>query len=60
MQDIRIKIDAFRAEAEDCDLIAKLATSPQKRDLFTQLARRFRQMVDDLEAVLRDPPKKAG
>ena len=61
MRDIKIKIDAFRLELEGRDLIAEsLAISSQKRELFTPLASRFRQMVADLKAALGEPPKKAG
>ena len=52
MRDIKIKIDAF-SEAEDCDLIARLAITSQKRELFTQLASRFRQTVADLSRPWR-------
>jgi hypothetical protein len=30
---LRVKLEKLLVEAEDCDLIAKLATDPQKREL---------------------------
>jgi hypothetical protein len=55
MHNIRDKLDLFRVEAEDCELIAKLATDPKKRAMFAHLANRFRDMAAQLEAGLKEP-----
>ena len=34
MQDLREKLEKLLTEAEDCDLIGRLATDRQKRELF--------------------------
>jgi hypothetical protein len=38
MQDLRDKLEKLLTEAEDCDLIGRLATDKQKRELFKKLA----------------------
>jgi len=55
MQNLRDKLDLFRVEADDCELIAKLATDPKKRAMFSHLANRFRDMAAQLEAGLKEP-----
>ena len=49
---LRIKLEKLLVEAEDCDLIGKLATDPQKRELFKKLANDLRSMARDLEAKI--------
>jgi hypothetical protein len=39
-------------EAEDCDLIGRLATDLHKRELFKKLAFDLRGMARDIEAVI--------
>jgi hypothetical protein len=49
---LRVKLEKFLVEAEDCDLIAKLATDPQKRELFKKLAADLRSMARDIDAEI--------
>lgn len=49
---LRVKLEKLLVEAEDCDLIGKLATDPQKRELFKKLATDLRSMARDIEAKI--------
>ncbi|ETR76310.1 hypothetical protein X566_17265 [Afipia sp. P52-10] len=53
MQDLKAKLEKLLTDAEDCDLIAKLATDNVKRETFNKLARQLRQMAAEVEAVLK-------
>jgi hypothetical protein len=52
MQDLREKREKLLTEAEDCELIAELATDIKKRELFAQLAIDLRSMARDIEAMI--------
>jgi hypothetical protein len=52
MQDLREKLEKLLTEAEDCDLIGRLATDKQKRELFKRLATDLREMARDIEAMI--------
>jgi hypothetical protein len=52
MQDLREKLEKLLTEAEDCDLIGRLATNRQKRELFKKLATDLRGMARGIEAVI--------
>ena len=54
MSDFEAKLEELLTEAEDCDLIAELATDPQKRDLFKQLAHDYRADLERLVARTSD------
>jgi len=47
-------------EAEDCDIIGRLATDAKKRELFKRLAIDLRTMARDIEALIatRTPQTK--
>ena len=49
---LRVKLEKLLVEAEDCELIAKLATDVQKRELFKKLAADLRAMARDIEAKI--------
>jgi hypothetical protein len=55
---LRIKLEKLLVEAEDCELIGKLATDPKKRELFKKLATDLRSMARDLETKISGPPKE--
>jgi hypothetical protein len=38
MEDLRAKLEKLVIEAEDCELIGRVATDPDKRELFKKLA----------------------
>jgi hypothetical protein len=52
MKDLKEKLGKLRADAEDCDLIAKLATDKMKRETFKKLAIQLRSAATDIEAVI--------
>ena len=52
MKDLREKLEKLRADAEDCDLIGRLATDKTKRETFKRLAIQFRSAAADIEAVI--------
>jgi hypothetical protein len=58
MEDINAKLAKFLSDAEDCDLIAKLAVDQGKRDTFRHLAQRLRQMAEDVRAVIESRTKQ--
>jgi len=52
MKDIRAKLEKLRTDAEDCDLIGRLATDKTKREAFRKLATRLRSAAADVEAAI--------
>jgi hypothetical protein len=54
MKDLREKLEKLRADAEDCDLIGRLATDKTKRETFKRLAIQFRSAAADIEAVIAE------
>ena len=52
MHDLKAKFEKLLTEAEDCDLICKLATDVRKRELFSRLASDFRCLARDIEAMI--------
>jgi len=51
MKDINARIEKLQADAEDCNLISKLATVPEKRNVFQKLAYDYRKMARELETI---------
>lgn len=51
MKDVKQRIEKLRFDAEDCDLISKLATVPEKREAFLKLAEDYRKMARELETI---------
>jgi hypothetical protein len=52
MKELSARLEKLLIEAEDCDLIGKLATDPNKRELFKKLAVDLRTMARDVQAVI--------
>jgi hypothetical protein len=52
MQDMRAHLEKLRNEAEECELISKLATSANKKALFAKLAEHHRAMVKEVAQVI--------
>jgi hypothetical protein len=50
MKDLTAKLERLLSEAAECDLIANLATDPDKRAAFERMARHYRTMVEELRA----------
>ena len=56
VQDLKAKLEKLRTEAEDCELIGRLATDIHKRELFLRLAVDLRSMARDIEAMIATRP----
>ena len=56
MRDLIAQHEKLLAQAADCELIARLAGDPEKREKFRKLAEQLRQMASELaeEIVNRD------
>ena len=52
MQDIKQRIEKLSTDAEECQLISRLATNKAKREAFEALAEQYRQMAKDLEDLV--------
>lgn len=52
MKDLRAKLEKLKADAEDCDLIGRLATDGTKRETFRKLAAQLRCAAVDVEAAI--------
>jgi hypothetical protein len=52
VEDLQARLEKLRKEAEDCALIARLASDVRKRDLFDKLATDLRGLARDVEAVI--------
>ena len=56
MQDLKAKLEKLRSEADDCELIARLANDIHKRELLLRLAVDLRTMARDIEIVIAARP----
>ena len=52
MEDLSAKLEKLLIEAEDCDLIGKLATDPNIRELFKKMAIDLHIMANDIQAAI--------
>ena len=52
MEDLRAKLEKLLLEAEDCELIAKLATDIKKRAFFAKLSVQLKAMARDVEQMI--------
>lgn len=52
MKDMTATLEKLASEAEDCELIGKLAIDPAKRALFLNLAIHLRGMARDIQEVI--------
>jgi hypothetical protein len=52
MKDLRATLERLLTEAEDGELIGKLATDVNKRELFEKMATGLRAMAKDIEAMI--------
>jgi hypothetical protein len=54
MQDMRAQLEKLRVDAEDCNLISKLATDVKKRELFARLAKHLMILASEVERAISD------
>lgn len=52
MKDYQARLERLLAEAEDCELIARLSTDRVKAAHFHKLAQQYRQMADEVREVI--------
>lgn len=52
MKDFEKQIEKLERDAVDCDLIAQLATDESKRNTFSNLAARYREMAKGLKSAM--------
>jgi hypothetical protein len=57
MQDLQAKLERLLLEAEDCELIAKLASDLKKRTFFAKLSAQLKGMARDVEAAIAERSK---
>jgi hypothetical protein len=54
MEDMQTHLETLRAEAAECEKIAKLATDEAKRELFARLARHYRVLASEVERAIKE------
>ena len=52
MTDHEAKLERFESLAAECDLIGKLTTDGAKRELYLRLGLHYRELADDMRAVI--------
>ena len=55
MKDMQAHLEKLRVEAEECELISKLATNATKKQLFAKLAVHHRTLADEVERAMNGP-----
>ncbi|WFU35937.1 hypothetical protein QA635_16595 [Bradyrhizobium brasilense] len=53
MKDMQAHLEKLRVEAEECELISKLATNATKKSLFAKLAAHHRTLADEVEQTMK-------
>lgn len=59
MKDLKASAEKLRLDAEDAELISRLATDKQKRELYIRLAAHFRQLAEEVEAAIANRDRSA-
>ncbi|MBR1160800.1 hypothetical protein [Bradyrhizobium elkanii] len=59
MQDMKAHLEKLRVEAEECELISKLATNTTKKQLFAKLAEHHRMLAHEVERAINASQPKA-
>ncbi|WP_167386896.1 hypothetical protein [Bradyrhizobium mercantei] len=54
MKDMQAHLEKLRIEAEECELISKLATNQTKKDLFARLAAHYRALAAEVEKAMSE------
>jgi hypothetical protein len=52
MKDMKAHLEKLRNEAEECELISKLATNKSKKELFAKLAEHHGALVQEVERAM--------
>lgn len=56
--DYQERFEVLLKEASECELIARLAANPAKRQRFLKLADRYRDMADDMREAIAEASAK--
>jgi SepF-like predicted cell division protein (DUF552 family) len=59
MKDLYAELEKLLVNAEDCELIARLATDRAKRETFGRIAKQLREMAAELRADIAVRPVDA-
>lgn len=54
MKDYQERFEVLLKEAAECELIARLAAEPTKRERFLKLANQYRDMADDMREAIAE------
>lgn len=60
MKDLKAELEKLLTNAEDCSLIARLATDKNKRETFARIAGQLREIARELQAEIADRSHKAN
>jgi hypothetical protein len=52
MEELKARLEKLLADAEDCELISRLADDIAKRATFRRLAEQFRAMAEEVKATI--------
>jgi hypothetical protein len=52
MQDMQAHLEKLLCDAEECTLISRLATDPQKKELFARLAEHLTALASEVERAI--------
>jgi SepF-like predicted cell division protein (DUF552 family) len=52
MKDLTSELEKLLVNAEDCELIARLATDRTKQETFSRIAKQLREMAAELKAEI--------
>jgi hypothetical protein len=58
MKDMEAQLEKLRLDAEDCTLISRLATDPNKQELFTRLAKHVATLASEVERAIAENASK--
>lgn len=59
MKDYQERLEILLKEAAECDMIARLAAAPAKRERFAKLAGQYRAMADDMREAVAEASAKS-
>jgi SepF-like predicted cell division protein (DUF552 family) len=57
MKDLKAELEKLLTNAEDCELIARLATDKSKRETFARIAKQLREMAAELKSDIAARPE---
>lgn len=61
IKDVEAQLEKLRVDAEDCALISRLATDPNKQELFARLAKHLETLASEVErAIAASTSKEQG